>query len=168
MVASRFVAKGFSQKEGIDYEETFSPVARYTSIRAVISLVAQMGWQIHQMDVKTAFLNGELKEEVYIEQPEGFVAHNKETRVCRLKKELYRLKQAPRAWYERIDAYLQKMGFVKSEADCVQRGIVQLQYIPTDEQVADILTKALGKAKFIFFRDKVGVLQNNFLAKREC
>ena len=114
---ARFVAKGFSQKEGIDYEETFAPVARYTSIRAVISLAAQMGWQIHQMDVKTTFLNGELKEEVYIEQPEGFVAHNKETHVCRLMKALYGLKQAPRAWYERIDTYLQKMGFVKSEAD---------------------------------------------------
>ncbi|KAH9292825.1 hypothetical protein KI387_042000, partial [Taxus chinensis] len=114
---ARFVAKGFSQKEGIDYEETFAPVARYTSIRAVISFATQMGWQIHQMDVKTTFLNGELKEEVYIEQPEGFVAHNKETHVCRLKKALYGLKQAPRAWYERIDTYLQKMGFVKSEAD---------------------------------------------------
>ena len=69
------------------------------------------------MDVKTTFLNGELKEEVYIEQLEGFVAHNKETHVCRLKKALYRLKQAPRVWYERIDTYLQKMGFVKSEVD---------------------------------------------------
>ena len=79
---------GFSQKEGIDYEETFAPVARYTSIRVVISLAAQMGWQIHQMDVKTTFLNGELKEEVYIEQLEGFVAHNKKTHVCRLMKAL--------------------------------------------------------------------------------
>ena len=69
------------------------------------------------MDVKTTFLNGELKEEIYIEQLEGFVAHSKETHVCRLKKALYGLKQAPRAWYERIDTYLQKMGFVKSEAD---------------------------------------------------
>jgi hypothetical protein len=114
---ARFVAKGFSQKEGIDYEETFAPVARYTSIRAIISFAAQMGWQIHQMDVKTAFLNGVLKEEVYIEQPEGFVTHSKETHVCRLKRALYGLKQAPRAWYERIDTYLQNMGFVKSEAD---------------------------------------------------
>ena len=114
---ARFVEKGFSQKEGIDYEETFAHVARYTSIRAVISLAAQMGWQIHQMDVKTTFLNGELKEEVYIEQSEGFVAHKKETHVCRLMKALYKLKQAPRAWYERINTYLQKMGFVKSEAD---------------------------------------------------
>ena len=69
------------------------------------------------MDVKTTFLNGELKEEVYIEQPKGFVAHGKETHVCKLKKELYELKQAPKVWYERIDTYLQKMGFVKSEAD---------------------------------------------------
>jgi hypothetical protein len=69
---ARFVAKGFSQKEGIDYDETFAPVARYTSIRAVISIAAEMGWKIHQMDVKTTFLNGIIEEEVYIEQPEGF------------------------------------------------------------------------------------------------
>ena len=97
------MAKGFSQKEGIDQEEKFSLVARYTSIQVVISFVAQMGWQIHKMDVKTTFLNSELKEEVYIEQPEGFVAHNKETHVCRLKKALYKIKKAPRAWYEQID-----------------------------------------------------------------
>ena len=66
---ARFVAKGYAQKEGIDYEETFAPIARYTSIRSIISLVAQMGWEIHQMDVKTVFLNGVIEEEVYIEQP---------------------------------------------------------------------------------------------------
>lgn len=69
------MAKGYAQKEGIDYEETFSPVARYTSIRFVISLTAQMGWEIHQMDVKTAFLNELVEEEVYIEQPEGYETH---------------------------------------------------------------------------------------------
>ena len=68
----RFVAKGFSQKEGIDYEETFAPIARYSSIQIIISLVVEMGWRVHQMDVKTAFLNGVIEEEVYIEQPEGF------------------------------------------------------------------------------------------------
>jgi hypothetical protein len=67
----RFVVRGFSQREGVDYEETFSPVARYTSIRAVMSLVSFMGWRIHQMDVKTTFLNGIIEEEVYIEQPRG-------------------------------------------------------------------------------------------------
>eukprot|EP00253_Pinus_taeda_P001791 PITA_01791 len=76
-----------------------------------------MGWKIHQMDVKTAFLNGFIQEEVYIEQPQGFEVHGKESHVCRLKKALYGLKQAPRAWYSRIDTYLQGMGFTKSEAD---------------------------------------------------
>eukprot|EP00253_Pinus_taeda_P029726 PITA_29726 len=114
---ARFVAKGYAQKKGIDYEETFAPVTRYTSIRTVISLVAQMGWEIHQMDVKTTFLNGVIEEEVYIEQPEGFETHEKKSHVCRLKKALYGLKQAPRAWYGRIDGYLQKIGFVKSDVD---------------------------------------------------
>ena len=114
---ARFVAKGYAQKEGIDYEETFAPVAKYTSIRTVISLAAQMGWEIHQMDVKTAFLNEVIEVEVYIEQPEGFETHEKKSHVCRLTKALNGLKQAPRAWYGRIDGYLQKMGFVKSDAD---------------------------------------------------
>jgi len=103
---ARFVAKGYAQKEMIDYEETFAPVARYISIRIVISLVAQMGWKIHQMDVKMTFLNGVIEEEVYIEQLEGFETHEKKSHVCRLKKALYGLKQAPRAWYRRIDGYL--------------------------------------------------------------
>jgi hypothetical protein len=99
---ARFVARGFSQREGVDYEETFAPVARYTSIRAVMSLVSFMGWRIHQMDVKTTFLNGIIEEEVYIEQPQGFEVSGKESHVCRLKKALYGLKQAPRAWYSRM------------------------------------------------------------------
>ena len=114
---ARFVARGFSQKEGIDYDETFAPVARYSSIRAIISLASVMGWKLHQMDVKTAFLNGEIEEEVYIEQPEGFELHEKGSHVCKLKKALYGLKQAPRAWYARIDNYLQSFGFFKSIAD---------------------------------------------------
>eukprot|EP00253_Pinus_taeda_P021492 PITA_21492 len=114
---ARFVARGFSHVEGVDYEETFAPVARYTSIRSIISIATKMGWKIHQMDVKTAFLNGFIQEEVYIEQPQGFEVHGKESHVCRLKKALYGLKQAPRAWYSRIDTYLQGMGFTKSEAD---------------------------------------------------
>eukprot|EP00253_Pinus_taeda_P025597 PITA_25597 len=76
---ARFVAKGYAQKEGIDYEKTSAPVARYTSIRTVISLAAQMGWEIHQMDVKTTFLNGVIEEKVYIEQPEGFETHEKKS-----------------------------------------------------------------------------------------
>ena len=85
---ARFVARGLSQVEGVDYEETFTPVARYTSIWSIISIAAEMGWKIHQMDVKTTFLNGFIQE-VYIEQPQGFEVHGKESHVCRLKKALY-------------------------------------------------------------------------------
>ena len=78
--------------EDIDYDETFASVAQYTSIRSLISIAAEIGWMIHQMDVKTAFLNGIIQEEIYIEQPQGFEIHDRETHVCRLKKTLYRLK----------------------------------------------------------------------------
>jgi hypothetical protein len=101
-----FVARGFSQVEGIDYEETFAHVPRYTSIQMIISLATSMDWRLHQMDVNTTFLNGEIEEEVYIEQPDGFMIHEKESHVCRLKKALYGLKQPPRAWYARIDGNL--------------------------------------------------------------
>jgi hypothetical protein len=114
---ARFVAGGFSQIEGIDYGETFSPVTRYSSIRSILSHSAKMGWCIHQMDVKTMFLNGIIEEEVYIEQPEDFDTFDKESHVCRLKRALYGLKQAPRAWYTRIDSYFTGLGFTKSEAD---------------------------------------------------
>ena len=72
----RLVAQGFSQKEGIDYDEIFAPVARYTTIRSIIALAASQGWNLHQMDVKTTFLHGSIKEEVYVEQPEGFEIHD--------------------------------------------------------------------------------------------
>ena len=111
------MAKGYAQKEGIDYEETFTLASRYTSIRSVISLVAQMGWEIPQMDIKIAFLNEVIEEEVYIEQPETFEMQEQKSHVCKLKRALYGLKQAPKAWYGRIDSYLQKMGFVKSDVD---------------------------------------------------
>ena len=87
-----------------------------------------MGWKIHQMDVKTSFLNGFIQEEVYIEQPQGFEVHGKESHVCRLKKALYGLKQTPKAWYSKIDTYLKEMGFTKSEAD------LNLYYIVIDEE----------------------------------
>jgi hypothetical protein len=88
----RFFSRGFSQVEGIDYEETFSPIARYTYIHMIISPTTSMGWRVHQMDVKTTFLIGEIEEEVYIEQPYGFMTHEKESHVCRLKKSLYGIK----------------------------------------------------------------------------
>lgn len=114
---ARFVARALSQLEGIDYEETFAPTARYTTIRSLVSLATSMGWNIHQMDIKVAFLNGTIDEEVYIKQPLGFKIKDRRTYVCILKKELYGVKQAPRAWYARTDAYLQRLGFTKSSAD---------------------------------------------------
>jgi hypothetical protein len=109
--------RGFSQKEGEYYDETFSHVSRYTSIRSIMSLVASMGWSLHHMDVNITFLNGEIEEEVYIKQPQGFEVHPRDTHVCRLRKSMYGLKQAPRAWYARIDSYLIRLGFSKSHAD---------------------------------------------------
>jgi hypothetical protein len=82
-----------------------------------MAIVAEMGWKIHQMNVKTAFLNGFIEEEVYIEKPQGFEVLGRESHVCLLKKALYGLKQAPQAWYSRIDSYLLQMGFEKSEVD---------------------------------------------------
>jgi hypothetical protein len=114
---ARFVSRGFSHVEGIDYEETFDLVSQYTSIQMIIFLPASMGWRLNQMDVKTDFLNGEIEQEIYIEQPNGFVIHEKESHVCRFKKAMYGLKQAPRAWYERIDGHLMILGFRKSVVD---------------------------------------------------
>jgi hypothetical protein len=110
---AQFVARGFTQKEGIDYDKTFSPVARHTSIRVIIALASVFGWKLHQMDVKTTLLNGKIEQEVFAGQPDGFVLHNKDTHVCKLRKALYGLKQAPRVWYDRIDGFLKSQDFIK-------------------------------------------------------
>ena len=114
---ARLVARGFSQRPGVDFGDTSAPTARMATIRIVFAIASSRGWAIFQMDVKSAFLNGDLKEEVYVEQPPGFQTSRKHM-VYRLKKALYGLKQAPRAWNERIDAFLQhKLGFTRSMAD---------------------------------------------------
>ena len=93
------MAKGFTQKEGIDYKDTFSPVSKKDSLRIIMALVAHFDLELHQMDVKTAFLNGNLDEDIYMEQPEGFAKKGNEYLVCKLKKSIYGLKQASRQWY---------------------------------------------------------------------
>lgn len=114
---ARLVAKGYSQTAGVDYNEVYAPVARWDTIRILLAVAAQRGWCVYQLDVKSAFLYGELKEEVYIDQPEGFVKKGEEDKVYRLKKALYGLKQAPRAWFSRIEGYFKKEGFQKSNYD---------------------------------------------------
>ena len=112
---ARLVAKGFTQRQGIDYFDTYAPVARIATIRLLISLTSIYNLVVHQMDVKTAFLNGELEEEVYMEQPEGFVVPGQEHKVCKLVKSLYGLKQAPKQWHQKFDkvvlaVYNQRIG----------------------------------------------------------
>jgi hypothetical protein len=113
LIATRLglFAKGYAQEKGIDFDETFAPTCRMTTIRSMCALAAHHGWNVHKLDIKTAFLNGDLHEEVYVTQPHGFVQKGAENKVCKLKKALYGLKQAPRAWYEKIDAYLDAQGF---------------------------------------------------------
>jgi hypothetical protein len=116
----RLLIKGYSQKEGEDFFDTYSPVARLTTIRVLLSLAVSHGLIVHQMDVKTTFLNGELDEEIYMEQPAGFVANGEEVMVCKLLKSLYGLKQAPKQWHEKFDRTLTSTSFVVNEADkCV-------------------------------------------------
>jgi hypothetical protein len=114
---SRFVAQGYSQKEGIDYEVTFALVARLEAIRILLAFSAAKGFKLYQMDVKSAFLNGFLEEKVYVKEPPGFESAEFPHRVYRLRKALYGLKQAPRAWYDRLRGFLFSKGFEMGKVD---------------------------------------------------
>lgn len=117
---ARLVVKGFGQKKGIDFDEIFSPVVKMSSIRAVLGIAACQNLEIEQMDVKTAFLHGDLEEEIFMKQPEGFVVEGKEEYVWRLKKSLYGLKQAPRQWYKKFMSIMREQGYKKKSSDnCV-------------------------------------------------
>ena len=99
------VCKQYAQVEGIDFEETYAPVERLEAIKMFLSLSRNTNFKLYEMDVKSSFLNGKIEEEVYIDQPEGFLLSENKDYVCKLKKELYGLKQAPRAWFSRLDNY---------------------------------------------------------------
>ena len=114
---ARLVAQGYCQEEGIDYKETFAPVARLEAIRIFLAYAAHRGFKVHQMDVKSAFLNGKLKEEVYVKQPPGFESEKYPNHVYFLDKALYGLKQAPRAWYERLSTFLLSRNFHRGTTD---------------------------------------------------
>ena len=113
----RLVVQRYNQEEGIDYDETFAPVARMEIIRILIAFASFMGFKLYQMDVKSAFLNGDLKDEVFIKQPPGFEDAELPDHVFRLNKALYGLKQAPRAWYERLSKFLLKNGFKRGKIE---------------------------------------------------
>ena len=117
---ARLVIKGYKQQKGLDYFDTYSPVSRITSIRMMLAIASMRNLAVHQMDVKTAFLNGDLEEEIYMEQPEGFVSPGQAGKVCRLVKSLYGLKQAPMKWHKKFDHVVFANGFKANECDsCV-------------------------------------------------
>lgn len=113
---ARLVAKGFTQTYGIDYSETFAPVAKLNTVRILLSLAANLDWPLHQLDVKNAFLNGDLEEEVYMEIPPGFKSKFGPN-VCKLNRSLYGLKQSPRAWFEKFTQSMKKQGYTQGQAD---------------------------------------------------
>jgi hypothetical protein len=114
---ARLVAKGYTQTYGVDYEETFAPVAKMNTIRILISCAANLGWDLHQLDVKNAFLHGDLQEEIYMQIPPGFDTAQTEGKVLRLHRSLYGLKQSPRAWFDRFRRAILQLGYKQSNAD---------------------------------------------------
>ncbi|KAI3718757.1 hypothetical protein L6452_19640 [Arctium lappa] len=151
---ARLVAKGYRQEEGIDYDETFAPVARLEAIRMFLAFAAYRNFTVYQMDVKTAFLNGKLKEEVYVSQPEGFFDKDRPYYVYFLDKTLYGLKQAPRAWYDELSAFLVKSGFTKGSIDTtlfIYR--TNLDICLVQIYVDDIIFGATNKSLCTWFSD---------------
>jgi transposase InsO family protein len=154
---ARLVARGFVQREGIDFEEVFAPVARMESVRLLLALAAANGWDVHHLDVKSAFLNGDLAETVYVKQAPGFVKAGAEHKVLRLRKALYGLRQAPRAWNAKLDATLRALGFTRCETEHAlyvrRRGKFELivgvyvdDLIVTGARTADIVDFKRGMA----------------------
>jgi hypothetical protein len=113
---ARLVAKGFMQREGVDFKEVFAPVSKHATLRVFLAMVAAGDMELHQLDVKTAFLYGDLEEEIFVEQPPGYAMDGR-ANVCRLRKSLYGLRQASRTWHKKLHEQLVAMGFKESDAD---------------------------------------------------
>lgn len=136
----RLVAKGYIQKHGVDFEEVFALVARIETVRFLIALAASRGWEVHHLDVKTAFLHGDLKEEVYVARPEGFVIEGKESKVYKLHKALYGIRQSPRAWNDKLNKVIGELNFVKcSKEPALYRKQYKDQHLLVAVYVDDLL-----------------------------
>ena len=139
------MAQGYTQAEGIDYHEVFSPVVRSTTVRSLFALSNAKNWEVHQMDFKTAFLQGNLEEEIYMRQPDGYVDKQNPTHVCKLKKSIYGLKQSARCWNDAINTYLRLSGCKQMQSDpCVYKKTVRdengiIQFVILSIHVDDIL-----------------------------
>nr|GEW04468.1 hypothetical protein [Tanacetum cinerariifolium] len=162
-------------EEGIDFEESFAPVARLEVVRIFVAYTAHKSFPIYQMDVKTAFLNDPLKEEVYVAQPKGFIDPDHPEKVYRIRKALYGLKQAPRAWYDELSKFLTSKGFTKGDKlvswmskkyDCIIMSSAEAKYMAlstscaqviTEYQLADMFTKALPKDRFKYLVRRIGM-----------
>nr|GEY48471.1 hypothetical protein [Tanacetum cinerariifolium] len=151
----RVVAKGYAQKEGVDFEESFAPVARLEALRLFIAYTAHKSFTVYQMDVKTTFLYGPLKEEVYVNQPDGFVDPYHPNKIYHLKKALYGLKQAPRAWYDELSNFLVSKGFSKGCLDSRKSTSDGIQFLVGDKLVSwsskkqDYTSMSLAKAEYV-------------------
>jgi transposase InsO family protein len=157
---ARLVAKGFTQQEGIDFTETFSPVSTKDSFRIIMAIVAHFDLSLHQMDVKTAFLNGELYEEIYMKQPEGFIQEGRENLVCKLKKSIYGLKQASRQWYLKFDEVIRSYGFTETPVDeCIYIKISGRHFMFLVLYVDDIL---IASSSLTLLHDTKVFLQKSF------
>ena len=114
---AKLVVKGYQQKKGIDYSEIFSTIVKMSTIKLVLGMVATKKFYLEQLYVKTAFLHGDLEEDIYMIQPEGFIVQRQKNLVCKLRKSLYGLKQAPRQWYKKFDSFMHRIGFKRCEAN---------------------------------------------------
>lgn len=144
------------QRHGIDFDEVFAPVARIETIRLLVSLAAANGWEVHHLDVKTAFLHGELKETVYVLQPEGFEKKGSEGKVYKLNKALYGLRQAPRAWNHKLNQILYELQFVKcAKEPSVYRKVVNGELLVVAVYVDDLFVTGTNKRNIVEFKENM-------------
>jgi hypothetical protein len=159
---ARLVAKGYAQIQGVDYDEVYAPIARLETMRLFLVLAAQGEWEVHHMDVKSAFLNGELQEEVYVQQPSGFSDPKAQGKVLKLRKAFYGLKQAPRPWNARLDQELYKLGFVRSmEENVVYRKGSGMSLLLVGDYVDDLIICGLDSRLIGAFKQQMKNSFNN-------